>query len=553
MPKEPVNESLAPSPCAQAGRPAPAACATLFMPTPGGRRHTMSAPLSATAGPFEMAQGSIIDDALEAIITVDDQQRIVMINPAAQRMFGCTASEALGSDLSRFIPPRYRATHAAGIRKFDISGAVELPRSKRQCIVGLRANGEEFPAEASISRLDVAGENGTRRYFTALLRDLSEEQSLKAEVEALKVRMLSVFELAPVAIWITEADQIVFANHACATLFAATDRKALVGRSIYSLLKPESHGAVRNKVEHALLTGTAVTTLNERIARLDGTVREVVIAVAGLPDHGRSAVQMVITDITERTRESEELERSRRDLRRLSANLVDVREEERRRIARELHDELGQWLTALKMELSTLASAAQRGNLDERVANMVSMVDETVASVRRIASDLRPAMLDELGLNAAVEWLARESARRMGIEITVRLDDTDPPVGDAVTISLYRMVQEALTNIARHARATQVHIEVGCSSGEAVLTVQDNGTGFSERSMYREGSHGLMGIRERAFMFGGRLEIGNLPGGGGRLCVRLPLRHDVSAGVPARREADRPSGGNTSTEAALEP
>ena len=494
-----------------------------------------TAPPSLTAGLFELAQGSIVHDALEAIITVDDQQRVVMINPAAQRMFGYTAAEALGSDLSRFIPLRYRASHVEGLRHFDVSGALELPKSVRRPIVGLRSNGQEFPAEASLSRLDVAGESGTRCYFTALLRDLSEEQGLKAEIDALKARMLSVFELAPVAIWITDAEQIVFANRACATLFGTSEPAQLVGRSIYSLLAPGSHRAVRQKVAQALTTGTPVTTVSERIARLDGTVREVVIAVAGLPDHGRTAVQMVLTDISERTRESEELERSRRELRRLSANLVNAREAERRNIARELHDELGQWLTALKMELATLVAGTQRGGLEGRVANMLSIVDETMAAVRRMASDLRPLMLDELGLNAAVEWLARESARRLGIEIMLRLDDTDPPVSEAATIALYRMVQEALTNIARHAKATEVQIELRREAGEVVLTVRDNGVGFSEKAMYRDGSHGLMGIRERAYMFGGELEVGNLPGGGGRITVRLPLDGSPVAGAETAR------------------
>lgn len=488
---------------------------------------------AALPGPFEPASGSVIHAALEAIVTVDVEQRIVMINPAAQRMFGCSAAEALGSPVTRFIPPRFHAAHDRHMREFAASGVPELRVAAREPIVGLRASGEEFPAEASISRLDVAGEFGQRHYFTILLRDLSEEQGLKAELDALKKRMLAIFELAPIAIWITDAERIVFANRACAALFGAGDAAVLVGRSIYSLLQPESHRSVRHKVALALAGDAPVPIVSERIARLDGTLRDVEIAIAGLPDHGRTAVQMVIADVTERSREKRELERSRRELRRLSANLVEAREDERRRISRELHDELGQWLTALKMELSSLGHAPLPQALNERIAGMIGMVDETVASVRRIAADLRPLMLDELGLNAAIESLAHESARRMGIRITLRLGETDPPIGEAATIALYRMVQEALTNIARHARATEVRIDIQHVGDEIVLTVQDNGVGFSEQSMHRDGSHGLMGIRERAIMFGGQIEIGNLPGdGGGRLVVRLPAAPG-KAGQPA--------------------
>ena len=247
-----------------------------------------------------------------------------------------------------------------------------------------------------------------------------------------------------------------------------------------------------------------------------------------------AAVQMVITDVTERAIESRELERSRRELRRLSANLVDAREEERRRIARELHDELGQRLTALKMELSSLASLPQRRDREQRVASMLAMVDETVASVRRIATDLRPLMLDDLGLNAAIDWLAHDSARRMGMEIELQLGIVDPPIGDAATTALYRMVQEALTNIARHAHATRAGIEMRCESDDLLVTVYDNGVGFLQDSMYREGSHGLMGIRERAYMLGGNLELGNRPDGGAFISLRLPMLSSI-----ARDDADR--------------
>ncbi len=494
--------------------------------------------------PFEMALDGVIRAALEAIVTVDGQQRIVMINPAAQRMFGCTAAEALGQDLSRFIPAAHRARHAEHVRRFNASGVLELPMGARGTVFGLRANGEVFPAEASISRVDVESEFGPRRYVTALVRDLSEEHGMQAEIEALKRRMRAVFELAPVAIWITDDDLIVFANRACAALFGAADRAALIGKSIYTLLVPESHRAVREKVAQALASGQPMPAVNERIARLDGTVRDVVIAVAGLPDHGRTAVQMAISDVTERARESQELERSQRELRRLSANLVDAREEERRRIARELHDELGQRLTALKMELASLASPPPTPALDERVAAMIDMVDETVASVRRIATDLRPLMLDDLGLNAAIEWLADGWARRMGIAVKLRIGRADPRVSEAAAIALYRMVQEALTNIARHARATEVMITIRRQAKELVLTVQDNGVGFTEPSMYQEGSHGLMGIRERAYMLGGQMDIGNSPGGGGRISVRLPLL-PAAVRYPARAAPAAPPTGTS--------
>ena len=478
--------------------------------------------------PFDAVLSAAAQATSEAMVTIDEGQRIVMINPAAQRMFGCSDTQVLGMPLSRFIPAEVRDAHVAHVRRFAESGRLEARMGEHGVIRALRANGEVFAAGASISRVAVAGPSGPTHYFTALLRDLSHENELQQKIDALNRHMRAVFELAPVAIWITDSEHIVFANRACAALFGAESREALIGRSIYSLLAPESCEAVRQTVSRALRGETSAPTISERIARLDGAVRDVVIAVAGLPDHGHTAVQMVITDITERTLENRDLERSRRQLRSLSANLVQAREDERRRIARELHDELGQRLTALKMELSGLDGD---GPGRPRIDAMLEMIDDTVATVRRIATELRPLMLDDLGLNAAIEWLADGWARRMGVKVSLQLDAADPEVDDAARIALYRMVQEALTNVARHARASEVCIELQHGGGELRLTVTDNGAGFDEAAAFREGSHGLMGIRERAHMLGGTLAVGESPQGGARVSVRLPLR---AAAVPAK-------------------
>ena len=460
----------------------------------------------------------------DGVIAIDEGQHIVMINPAAQRMFGWHAGEVLGKKLSCLIPPAQRRAHARHVRAFDASGTPERAMGTRGIVTGLRADGSTFPAAATIVRVGPEDRRHDGRRFMALVCDLSREEDLRSQLDALNLRMRNVFELAPVAIWITDADRIVFANHSCAELFGAAEREMLIGRSIFSLLASESHAKVAASVTQALADTGPPPTLSERIIRLDGKPREVVITIAALPDHGKTVVQMVLTDITERAHEGRELERSRSDLRRLSANLVQAREDERRRIARELHDELGQRLTALKMELASLGAQADAAARAARIAAMLDMVDETVASVRRIATELRPLMLDDLGLNAAIEWLAQSWAERMGIQVRLRLGAADADIGDAAAIALYRVVQEALTNIARHAGASQVRIGLSRRGGLLHLTVQDNGSGFSAASIYREGSHGLMGIRERAIMLGGDLQIGNARGGGGRITVSVPLR-----------------------------
>ena len=489
-------------------------------------------PGASSAAPWLFGSGDLVRAAHEAILTVDEQQRIVMLNPAAQHMFGCSAEDALGSHLSRFIPHRHREEHASHVRGFAVSGATQRTMGHTRQVHGLRASGEEFPAEVTISRLAAIGATGNQHYYSALVCDLSEVRQLQAEIEAINTRIRAIFELVPVAMWITEDDTVVFANRACLALFAATNRGDVVGRPLTALLGPDSHRLVHGAVNQALATNTPVPAVKEQIACMDGTLRDVEIAVAPLPDHGRTALQMVITDITRQYQENREAEQSRQELRQLSANLVQAREEERRRIARELHDELGQRLSTLHMELSSLPGDQAGLTMPANVSTMLAMVDETVASVRRIATELRPLMLDDLGLKAAIEWLVMDWARRKGIPVELDLWETDPPLTDNCTIALYRMVQEALTNIVRHAQASRASVRLHQENGEVVLTVQDDGVGFPVPSLKRKGSHGLLGIRERASMLGGQMEAGKGTLGGARISIRLPLAPLIDQDAP---------------------
>ena len=473
---------------------------------------------------FGLPLGAVAGAARDAIVLVDGGQTIVAINEAASRMFGYTQTALLGQPLSRLIPEAQRGAHDAQVRAFAASGQAERPALRHDAIRGLRASGQVFPAEASISRVELLVDGQIRMYFVAMLRDTSVETDLRAEVALLSQRLRTVLDLTPVAIWIVDGEQVVYANQATIELFGVPDRGHLIGQPIDTLLHPDAPTSLRAHLAQAQPGTAAPTLLHGRIVRPDGQMREVEVATTALPDHGRTVMQMVIIDVTQRRAQAREQSLHRSELRRLAASVVEAREEERRRIARELHDELGQRLTALKMEIASLrADAPQRDN-GGRITGMLEMVDSTVAALRRIAADLRPLMLDDLGLNAAIEWLARDAARRLDMAVTVRLGSDDPPLAPGADIALYRMVQEALTNVGRHARATDVRIELRQRGNELVLTVHDNGKGFAERSMRQEGRYGLLGIRERAIMLGGRLELDNPPGGGGRITVRLPLQ-----------------------------
>ena len=209
--------------------------------------------------------------------------------------------------------------------------------------------------------------------------------------------------------------------------------------------------------------------------------------------------------------------------RRAALQVVAGQEADRHRVARELHDELGQGLSALKLELSACVDDTLPARHRERVHSMLKRMDEIVAAVRRIAVDLRPQMLDDLGLGAAVEWLVQDFARRAGLRCETHIDDVGV-LGDSVATALYRMVQEALTNVLRHAQATDVAVELCLRDGRVRLSVRDNGVGLQDERMPRDSQFGLLGMQERADMLGGQLQLTSTQGGGTCVCMELPLQ-----------------------------
>lgn len=344
-------------------------------------------------------------------------------------------------------------------------------------------------------------------------------------------QFLAVIDLLPAAIWVAEGEHIRHANAAAVRLMNASSKDAVVGRSVHSMLHTEAHEELRRQTAAALQHPGEPSALHATLRRPDGESCEVEIVLTALPDHGRTTVQMVVHDVTQRQRELQELQESRQALRRLSASIVEGREAERRRIARELHDELGQSLSALKLELSACVDDALLERHRASVRSMLQRLDEIMAAVRRIAVDLRPQMLDDLGLGAAVEWLVQDFARHTGLRCTTQLDEVGA-LDDSVATALYRMVQEALTNVLRHAQATEVAVELRLRDGRAQLSVRDNGLGLQDAAGSHDSRFGLLGMQERASMLGGQLQIESAPGGGTCVSMGLPLRTPTGAESP---------------------
>jgi signal transduction histidine kinase len=237
----------------------------------------------------------------------------------------------------------------------------------------------------------------------------------------------------------------------------------------------------------------------------------------------------------ERKRAEEQLRLSHAQLRSLSMYLQDVREEERTHIAREVHDELGQALTGLKLQLTWLSSRLPPNPkpLQEKAKDMASCIDDTIQTIRRIATELRPGVLDTAGLPAAIEWQAHQFQIQTGIQCRVKTTVQDADWNQDLNTAFFRIFQETLTNIIRHAGATRVEVRLSEDDGWLELQIKDNGRGISEAQIHNTKSIGLLGMRERAALLGGEVVWRGQSGKGTTVTVRLPKP------APARQSRNR--------------
>ena len=235
-------------------------------------------------------------------------------------------------------------------------------------------------------------------------------------------------------------------------------------------------------------------------------------------------------EIAERERVEGELRNSLEQLRDLAARLQHVREEERALVAREMHDELGQACTAIKMDLASIGRKAtkRQAPLLAKVHSASQLVDKMIFLVRRIASELRPRTLDDLGLNAALEWQAQEFEARTRISCFVDLPREQLALDSDRSTAIFRIFQESLTNVARHAHATRVDASLERRGDQLILQVRDNGKGFDPEQISTRKSLGLVGMKERALLLNGELKLEGVPGSGTTLTLRVPLPPESS-------------------------
>ena len=473
----------------------------------------------------EARVSGIVDSAMDAIIAVDERQRIVLFNAAAERVFRWPQGAVLGQPLGMLIPERLREAHGGHIARFGATGVTSRRMGAQTVLVGLRSTGEEFPIEASISQHVEQG----KKTFTVILRDITERVKGQQELARGEARLRGILDSAMDAIiTIDDKEHVVLFNRAAEQVFGCP-RDQAIGAPLSWFIPERFRAGHHDHIRRFGETGTSSRRMGAlRIVtglRRNGEEFPIDASISQISESGARFYTVILRDVTERVRGEEALKRSREELRELAQAANSVREQEKSRIARELHDELAQALTALKMDVNWIAERAGGGNdvLEEKLAAMQSMLDDTVAATRRISADLRPLMLDDLGLVPAVEWLAQGFTERSGVACELKVDEAQLDLGEPHASAVFRILQESLTNVAKHAQASRVEMALVREDGAVTLSVSDNGRGFSPQDPRKPSSFGLMGLRERAYALGGEVRIDSAPGRGTRIDVRIPL------------------------------
>ena len=476
--------------------------------------------------------GGVIESAMDAIISVDESQRVVQFNAAAERIFRWPRNAVIGQRLDMLIPERYRDMHRSHVERFGETAVTSRTMGSQMILAGLRANGEEFPIDASISQHVEDG----RKLFTVILRDVTERVKGEEMLSRSEARLRAILDSAMDAIiTVDERQHIVLFNKAAEAVFQCP-RDQAIGAPLEWFIPQRFRGEHGAHVKRFGDTGASSRRMGgaARVVmglRRNGEEFPIEASISTTTENGQRFFTVILRDVTDRAKNEEALRKSREELREFSMAANSVREQEKSRIARELHDELGQALTALKIDVGWLKErlASQGGEVAMKLASMQVLLDGTVAAARRISADLRPLMLDDLGLVAACDWLVNNFTQRTGIqcEFTMGAGELDLP--DPYATAIFRVLQESLTNVAKHASASHVDATLSREGDQVTLTVRDNGKGFDMSDPRKPNSFGLLGLRERAYLLGGDATVTSAPGRGTTIELQLRVDEKVAA------------------------
>jgi PAS domain S-box-containing protein len=468
----------------------------------------------------------LFDTAPDAIAVFSAERKIVMANGRAARVFGWPSPESLiGRDTYEIIAPE-------DWKRLDANREVLLREGSYHNVeyVGMRKDGSRFPLESDAAI--IRGSDGKLRYSIGMARDISERK----RGEEHRQQFVSLVENSSEFIGLATLEgELFFVNRAARQLVGAENAEKRPS-SLRDYFDEEEWRRIESPafLEVGRTGSWRGETMMKRFQNGERIPVDLTSFAVADPQTGQPmCLAAVARDISERRKNEEALRDSARQLQALTQQLMVAQEAERRHLARELHDEIGQVLTAISINLQALKGTVGPDAV-LRIDDSIGIVDRAIKQVRNLSLDLRPSMLDDLGLEAALRWYANQQAVRAGISVQLSMQLAGQRLDAALETACFRIVQEALTNIVRHAHAQTAWIEVDRSDHDLTLSVRDDGSGFDaavlEARIEHGASAGLVGMRERVRLLGGQLEFISGNGRGTSLHVRLPVPE--SASVP---------------------
>jgi PAS domain S-box-containing protein len=457
----------------------------------------------------------VIENAEEAILVVQDGW-VKFCNPKSVEISGYSVEEQKGRPFIEFMHPDDRDPILKNYT-FRMAGK---PSPERYEITFIHKDGR--PRFFRLNTKLITWDN--RPASLVFATDMTEEKMTQEALRESEGRYRALFETTEEGVFITSEDgQVQTLNPACRKLFGLkktedlsrhsagnyylnqADRKAFL-RAIYPKGYVRNFESTYRKADGTTFTGLLTATLHKDV-------------------EGRPLFMGIIRDISQRKRAERKLQDSRRELKNLSEHLQTLLEEEKKEISRRIHDELGQQLTALKMDLYWLNRhfPGQQPLLSHKIKAMSRMVDTTIHTVQNICEELRPALLDNLGLTDALEWQVKNFRERTGLGINLTVSPRRVTLSQQDATLIFRLFQETLNNIFLHAQATQVKIALKKSKNLLTLTIRDNGLGITEAQINHPRSFGILGMRERVDARGGRMRIRGLAGKGTEIAIKIPL------------------------------
>jgi len=463
-------------------------------------------------------------ETVAAGIYIYRNSKFVYVNPVAERLTGYSRRELLGMTLFDLIHPEFHEAIKERISSRQKDGMVHSHFEDKI----LTKSGEERWMDVTAASTMFRGEPAVIvTTFDITARKRAEEDLLQSEE-----RYRTLFETAPNAVEVFDSGlKLMMTNERGAKLYGFERAEDLIGKNVFDFVSPEDRKRVEGLIAEMQKSGKPCVFECKGVRR-DNTHFDLETRATVIPNsHGQnSSLLTVKTDITERKRAETALKLSEEQLRALSAKVQSTREEEGARIAREIHDELGAALTGLKWELEEIDSqlmtadaSASFGDLRKRIGTMTGLIEATISTVRRISSELRPGLLDDLGLVAAIEWQGQQFQMRTGIKFHFDSNlETIEMSRDGAT-AVFRIFQEVLTNVLRHSIASNIFVRLFIRRRQLVLDVRDDGRGITELEKRNTRSLGLLGMKERALLVGGAVEIQGARGKGTQVLVRVPL------------------------------